>query len=350
MIFICLLSFIPWPIPNSVTIRCSRDNSRIVKRVVQTKLSPIFDKYHYELPLECPFHPQRDLFAPQESAKKQNRPTQWQCGFCGKSFYEERYLDVHFDNRHRSEINIAEDAICLADFCDIFRCDVLVSKDSTLGSFSQSTTDIELYNEATALAAARREVINSKMGIEAFKNLPPSIRDKLNDLFQSSSSDAEQKDTSSSTDSSSKDKIHKRRLRNVCRRKSSGDDKGEQDDGQCDEAMKLSTYSRISDSQRKKASCKNEEVQKIKSRCEILIRSCIAGALANLTVEEFKNMEGEVARIACQLTYIHSCVQFHFRWDEQGNLLVSHMRQILGRRISTATLSICSRFVDSLKT
>lgn len=259
---------------------------------MQTKLAPIFAKYDYELPLECPFHPQRDLFAPQEAAKQQNRPTQWQCGFCGKNFYEERYLDVHFDNRHRSEVNIAEDAICLADYCDIFRCDVLVSKDSTLGSYSQSTTDIELYNEATALAAARREVTNSKKGAKVFNNLPPSIRDRLNDMLSAQNAEADQSESQSSAENSSKEKIHKRRLKSVCKKKVSNiDDKD--DDTQCEETIKPSPYSRMSDAQRRKASCKNEEVQKMKSRCERLIRTCIAGALMKLSDEEFKAMEGE---------------------------------------------------------
>ncbi|GBP62186.1 hypothetical protein EVAR_42503_1 [Eumeta japonica] len=58
-----------------------------------------------KLPMECPFHPARDIFAPQHAAKLQHRPSQWTCAFCGKSFYEERYLDQHFDTRHRNQIN-----------------------------------------------------------------------------------------------------------------------------------------------------------------------------------------------------------------------------------------------------
>lgn len=171
---------------------------------------------------------------------------------------------------------------------------MLVSKDSTLGSYSQSTTDIELYNEATALAAARREVINSKMGIKAFNNLPPSIRDKLNDLLSSISSEtAEQKETSSTTDSSSKDKIHKKRLKNICKRKVSDDEKDENGEGACEsETIRPTTY-RMTDSQRRKANCKSDEILKMKSRCERLIRTCSAGALVKLSVEEFKAMEGE---------------------------------------------------------
>lgn len=49
----------------------------------------------------------------------------------------------------------AEDAICLADYCDMMRCEVLISQDATL-SFGDSTmsTDIEVWNEATAYRTA----------------------------------------------------------------------------------------------------------------------------------------------------------------------------------------------------
>lgn len=66
----------------------------------------MLEKYQVKLPLECPFHPMRDIFYPQEAAKRQFRPSQWTCGFCGKSFYLEKYLDLHFDNRHRNKINM----------------------------------------------------------------------------------------------------------------------------------------------------------------------------------------------------------------------------------------------------
>lgn len=50
----------------------------------------------------------------------------------------------------------AEDAVCLADYCDIMRCEVLISHDSTL-SFGDSimmTTDIEIWSESTAYRTA----------------------------------------------------------------------------------------------------------------------------------------------------------------------------------------------------
>lgn len=65
-----------------------------------------------KIPLECPFHPMRDIFAPQQAAKVQNRPSQWTCGFCGKSFYEEQHLDHHFEQRHGGNINM----VCACGF------------------------------------------------------------------------------------------------------------------------------------------------------------------------------------------------------------------------------------------
>lgn len=303
VIFLCFLSFIPWPIPPGyVTIQCSRENSRVVRRTVQSKLAPIFQKYNVELPLDCPFHPARDLFAPQENAKVRHRPTQWTCGFCGKSFYEEKFIDTHFDSRHRGKVNVAEDAICLADYCDILRCDVLVTKDSSLGSFNQgSSTDIELYNEATALAAARREVIKSQMKSKAF-NLPPSLRDKLNDILIATGHKIESPNP--------KVKIHKRK-RNICSEKvtkpepQQNDSKKPEDENDDDrensncETLADSRQRRFTEMQKLKANCKSDETHKLKSRCERLIRTCIAGALVKLSVEDFKSMEGEL--ISCGL-------------------------------------------------
>lgn len=155
MILICILSLIPWPGPSVFKISCSRESARVVRKIVQSKWLPILEKYQVKIPLECPFHPLRDIFGPQQAAKKQNRPSQWTCDFCGKSFYEEKHLDLHFEARHHMKINTAEDAICLAHYCDIMRCKVLVAKDSTL-SFGDSiiSTDIELWNEATAYRTA----------------------------------------------------------------------------------------------------------------------------------------------------------------------------------------------------
>lgn len=100
-----MLSLIPWPGPSVFKISCPRDNAQIVRKIIETKWLPVLDKFRVTLPLECPFHPMRDIFGPQQAAKKQHRASQWTCGICGKSFFEEKYLDMHFDNRHKEFIN-----------------------------------------------------------------------------------------------------------------------------------------------------------------------------------------------------------------------------------------------------
>jgi len=129
-----------------------------------------------KFPLECPFHPVRDIFAPRQDAKKRDRPTQWTCRLCGKSFYQEKYLDLHFETRHKSVINMVsqtekssksrlklkasllqvEDSICLADYCDIMRCDVFQSEESTrlrIGD-QQIVTDIEVWSDSLGQTSA----------------------------------------------------------------------------------------------------------------------------------------------------------------------------------------------------
>lgn len=41
-----------------------------------------------------------------------------------------------------------------------------------------------------------------------------------------------------------------------------------------------------------KANCKPEELQKLRTKCEILVRDCIAGLLVNLSLKDFKEIEG----------------------------------------------------------
>lgn len=49
---------------------------------------------------------------------------------------------------------------------------------------------------------------------------------------------------------------------------------------------------RISELQKMKANCKSEDLDKLKIRCEILVRNCIVGLLGQLSDDDFKHMEG----------------------------------------------------------
>lgn len=49
----------------------------------------------------------------------------------------------------------AEDAVCLSDYCDIMRCDVLMTQDpKTVYPDTMLNTDIEIWREATSYAKA----------------------------------------------------------------------------------------------------------------------------------------------------------------------------------------------------
>lgn len=55
---------------------------------------------------------------------------------------------------------------------------------------------------------------------------------------------------------------------------------------------------RISELQKMKANCKSEDLDKLKNRCEILVRNCIVGLVGQMADEDFKNMEG-----LCRISY-----------------------------------------------
>lgn len=57
---------------------------------------------------------------------------------------------------------------------------------------------------------------------------------------------------------------------------------------------------RIAELQKMKANCKSDDLEHLKTRCEILIRNCIVGLLAQLSDEDFKNMEGRTILIRNQ--------------------------------------------------
>lgn len=62
---------------------------------------------------------------------------------------------------------------------------------------------------------------------------------------------------------------------------------------------------RISELQKMKANCKSEDLDKLKVRCEILVRNCIVGLLGQMSDDDFKSMEGIYER-CCKLREIES--------------------------------------------
>lgn len=76
-----------------------------------------------------------------------------------------------------------------------------------------------------------------------------------------------------------------------------------------------------------KANCKSEDLEQLKTRCEVLIRNCIVGLLAQLSDEDFKSMEGmfHFKLNSTQLQWSHEIFFFLLRRTQSSSLLVSYM-------------------------
>ncbi|CAA7404860.1 unnamed protein product [Spirodela intermedia] len=109
-------------------IHCSRERSRAAWKIIEEYLMPFVDEHKYQISSKCRLHPSNDMFREQEAHKIHVDVNEWRCGFCQKRFRAEKYLDMHFDNRHYNLLNDTQGP-CLADLCGALHCDqVMESK------------------------------------------------------------------------------------------------------------------------------------------------------------------------------------------------------------------------------
>ncbi|CAL4147464.1 unnamed protein product, partial [Meganyctiphanes norvegica] len=149
-LLVLLLTMVPWPGPLEPRPTCTRDKAQLVRKLINKRWVPVLERYGVSMPLECPLHGIRDVFSKQDEAKIYN-PPQWTCGFCGKSFYHEAHLDRHLDNRHSEHLNNGEDSVCLADFCDIMRCEVLLERMQDFDDTLPSNSALDLWHQPAML-------------------------------------------------------------------------------------------------------------------------------------------------------------------------------------------------------
>ncbi|XP_036327813.1 uncharacterized protein LOC118740397 isoform X4 [Rhagoletis pomonella] len=347
---IYFLLLMPWPHTHIIQLFCSKDNSRLVRKIVRSKWTPILDKYSAKLPLECPLHPLRDVFSPCQDAKKRDRPTQWTCRLCGKSFYQERFLDLHFETRHKSVINEAEDAVCLADYCDIMRCEVFQTEESSSLTTSDQhvVTDIEVWGDSlgqnSALAKANtpylsliplrtssiggtraargqtRQLCQDKIGQNKFKdtvveNVIIAEKSKKATTVNANEPKKNMKkghaDGEHSTGTPTNSEHNKAANTETpphnsnSKAKKNGSTSEQSNHGEDDEANATPTgnTSRAKNDngniQKTRANCKAEELSKLKVQCELLVRTCISSLLLTMTDQTFKEMEEEMNRAVC---------------------------------------------------
>ncbi|XP_060607852.1 uncharacterized protein LOC132759989 [Ruditapes philippinarum] len=115
-----------WLTFNSLSgLECDRGYSRTVREFVKHHLKPVYKTHNVEMPRSCPFHGERDIYHKHESHKTEEGYGKWACDYCGKMFYAEMYLDKHLSYKHSDHMYVGPDAVCLADYCDIFRCDII---------------------------------------------------------------------------------------------------------------------------------------------------------------------------------------------------------------------------------
>ncbi|KAK3183718.1 hypothetical protein Dsin_031004 [Dipteronia sinensis] len=106
-------------------IHCSRERSRGAWTIIQEYLMPFVEKERYRILTRCRLHPDNDVYRDQEQHKIHKDTNEWRCGYCKKRFYEEKYLDRHFDNRHHNLLNESHGR-CLADLCGALHCDLVL--------------------------------------------------------------------------------------------------------------------------------------------------------------------------------------------------------------------------------
>ncbi|KAL1497070.1 hypothetical protein ABEB36_008092 [Hypothenemus hampei] len=333
-----LLSIIiPWPGPTVFKISCPRDNSRIVRKIIQSKWIPVLEKYKIKLPLECPFHSQRDIFGPQEVLKKQHGPSQWTCGICGKSFFEEKFLDMHFDNRHKDYINKAEDAVCLADYCDIMRCDVISNLDLKGVTSDHENTDIEIWREASSYSKAlvtsgprdiAKYVVKDGNLVSVQKTRKTQDVKLMGKMAGCKSSKADLPKAVNKKGSSSNDG-------DVFQQNASSNNLCQNDLVESALPSPDNRQQRLKEIQKLKANCKPEELQKLKTQCEILVRDCIASLLLQLSVKDFKEIEDELNRAVC---WYLTCDRY---WEDTQGDIKTFPWGLLCMVIMVLSLGVC---------
>ncbi|KAF2555075.1 hypothetical protein F2Q68_00017642 [Brassica cretica] len=89
-------------------------------------LTPFVERERYQIPDKCRLHPDNDLYRDQEQHKVHVDVYEWKCGYCRKSFNEDKFLDQHFATRHFNLLNTTGTK-CLADLCGALHCDFVLS-------------------------------------------------------------------------------------------------------------------------------------------------------------------------------------------------------------------------------
>ncbi|XP_063597268.1 uncharacterized protein LOC134773950 [Penaeus indicus] len=325
VLVVLLLTLVPRPGPLEPRPPCIRDKAALVRKLVNKRWMPVLEKYGVTLPLECPLHNARDVFARQEEAKV-HVPPQWTCGFCGKAFYHEAHLDRHLDNRHEEHLNNGEDAVCLADFCDVMRCEVLLERLRDFEDTPPAATALDLWHQPLLLSSPslHQGQTHSDQAVE--RALPrslmrsshashpwyqwtrqPRLRDPPHPPPPSSTTPRPAPDLSRDRPDDGRRSVDDPVVVAGC----------DADDADCanpPEETRDGCITPTDDSGQVgggprelplhplhswRDTCNEEHLAELRVKCQQLIQQCIGGLLLNLTLEQFKEVEAALSRAVC---------------------------------------------------
>ena len=119
---------------------CSREVSKFVRRYIYRTLLPSLHMGPSDLLDSCPFHPSQDMYHEHEMHKIAVDAMEYKCGYCGKLFVNEFYIDRHMDRHHRNMISVNA-TTCLADYCPILGCSS-GNDDKKKGMVGRYTTEV----------------------------------------------------------------------------------------------------------------------------------------------------------------------------------------------------------------
>ncbi|XP_076060795.1 uncharacterized protein LOC143036844 isoform X2 [Oratosquilla oratoria] len=322
-----LLVLVPWPGPLEPRPPCPREKATLVRKLVNKRWIPILEKYSVAMPLECPLHQVRDVFA-EHYTRKLHHPPQWTCGFCGKSFYHESQLDRHFDNRHSEHINEAEDSVCVADFCDVMRCEVLLERMRDGDGLAGTALDVWQQPLVVPLTskgssgeqAVERAAPRSLMRTQPWPQwtpspspspAPPPPSSSSSSTSSSSSQGAPVPPSTASTTVSPALSSPTLLPDEGVSAEGSGHlyECSQEEEEECPASDEpLGDEDEFGDSPREvplhplhswKDTCNEEHLAELRVKCQHLIQQCISGLLLNLTMDQFTEIEASLNRAVC---------------------------------------------------
>jgi len=116
---------------------CSREESRLLAKYFKKHIYPALGFAPEDLPHQCPFNPNYNMYKDQEINKTMITRHEWKCEICGKRFRSEFYLDRHMDNRHKSLVQ--HDGGCVGDLCSMLGCKLRKKTSDTNADIFRST-------------------------------------------------------------------------------------------------------------------------------------------------------------------------------------------------------------------